>query len=145
MRTLFLSILMTLCTISYGQGVSKFSTDSIEVSDKTGKVKYFSCDCDFVYTDYNFIMNCSDNRVTSFLLPSSSFMDIGLVIFYDSGYTVDMRDSTGTASIGDSSNVNNIGVIYQTYESGEKMQFIQYVDSTGLSLIKRDKTYIKFK
>jgi hypothetical protein len=145
MKKLLLVLALGISIFSNAQNTSKFSTDSIEVLDKSGKIKTFECKCNFVYTNNNFIMTCKDRRVTSFLIPGSSFMDLDLTVFYDTGYTVNMNDSSSTPTIGDSTRLNGIGVIYENYESYRKSQYIQYIDTTGVSMILRDKTYIKFK
>ena len=148
-KIVFLFSMILLSTYTYGQGMSKFSSRSAEVTDASDTKKVIDCNCDFVYTDYRFFMNCKEKSIYTFLLPGSEFMNLGIVVLHDTGFIVDLQDSTGAAmpskSIPDSTQVNNIGVIYETYDAYRKMQYIQRVETDGVILIKRDKTQIKFK
>ena len=138
-------LVLLLCITSFASGqVTKFKTDTIEVYDKSGTVKKYKCEATFTYTHYTFMLLCKDRRVYDFLIPGTSFMDLDMLAFTDTGYSVDMNDSTMNVNPSDTTKTN-VGIVYQTTDGHAKTQLVQYVDSTGIYLIKRDKTKIKFK
>ena len=146
MRKIVLLLLVLISSLSYGQ-VKQFSTDSIEVLDKSGVVKVYECKSKFTYTRTNCMLLSNDIRVYNFLIPGSSFMDLDLLVFMDTGYSVDMSDTTMIFE-DDFRNIpenHKMGVVYQTSDGGTTTQLIQYVDSSGIYFVKRDQTQIKFR
>lgn len=139
MKRICLLLLMGLSFLSQAQSM-EVSTDSIEVFD--GTVKVFPAKTTFSYLNQRiFNLDCSDKRVYSFLLPNTQFMDRSVISFEDTGYLFTMGDSV-TVNVGDTTSTSNIGVLYQSLSTPN--QVIQVTDSTGIKIIKRDKTYIKF-
>ena len=149
MRKVLFAIIISLTFHSHGQEMSTFNCKTAEVIDGSGDTIIVDCNCGFIYTDYFFFMSCIEKKIHSFLLPGTEFKPLPFIKFDDTGWYVNMSDSTGSAmqsnSLIDSTMINNIGVIYRTADGHKEMDFIQYVERDGLTLIKRDKTKVKFK
>ena len=138
-----LFLLVGISSFVYGQS-TKFKTDSIEVYDISGKIKRYKCETTFTYTNRSFMLFCKDRRVYDFLIPGTSFMDLDILVYDDTGYSVNMNDST--MNISRSKHINfNTGTLYESKDGYIRSQIVQYVDTTGIYLIKKDKTKIKFK
>ncbi len=123
-----------------------YSTDSIEVNDRFGVIKKLEVKTSFQFlNDSLFNLDCSDKRVYSFLLPNTQFLNNSVISFQDTGYTLTMNDTVSVnINVSDSTSVgtSNLGILYQSLNTPH--QIIMLTDSTGVKVIKNDKTYIKF-
>lgn len=138
-----LVIMILLSNMVYSQQVLQLKSDSLKVIDATGFPKNESVNTSFVFNGNSMMINSDDKRIHSFLVPGSEFMGYEMIIFTDSGYTIDMDDSTGTFT--DTNAVKpNLGVLYQSVYPEYPAQIIQVVSDSTITLIKRDRTFIVF-
>ncbi len=137
-----LTLLLIIVALGVNAQTMELTTDSIEVYDGMNEIKRLPAKTNFYYLNQQiFNLDCSDTRVYSFLLPNTQFTDRSVISFQDTGYMFTMSD-TVTVNVGDTTNTENLGVLYQSLNTPN--QVIQVADSSGIKLIKRDKTYIKF-
>jgi len=105
----------------------KFDSVSVISNKDTIEIK---CKSTIVYTHQGFTLVSSDPRIYSYLLPGIEFFDVQCVNFYDTGMT--LKDST----------FNNPIAIY--HNNHKDIQVAQYVRDKSITLMKKDKTGIKF-
>jgi len=140
-KLLFILLLATIG--GYSQNL-KFTTDTIEVYDGLGLTYRYATKTHFHHlTKRLFTLDCVDRRVYSFILPNSQFSDYSVITFNDSGYLFNMSDSSSTIVTDTSGiNMNQLGVLYESLD--RPTQVIVLTNQSGIKVIKKDKTYIRF-
>jgi hypothetical protein len=123
-----LIIFLFLSTSASAQFIVDF--DSVEVVTSTGDTIYDKLESNFVYYPGGFVL-VSSEKVYTFLLPGTEFEEKKSVVFEDMGETIKL-DTLDTIS----------SVLYQS--TIRPFQVAQQVDWHGITLIKRDRSRIKF-
>lgn len=130
MKLVFSVILVFL--VFFGNAQETYKTNTIEIIDKNCPL-ILQVDVTFVYFPTGFVLTSSDTRVYSYLIPGIEFCQPTNITFYDTG--VQLNDTINFKK-------DIPIVIYRSTLS--KVELAQQVDSTGITLMKKNTTGIHF-